>query len=230
MKVLFVGDGRHDVGRDDGVSNEPQRAGGVVPALSRRVYPGIGADSIAFKWKDIPRFQPGKKGYAGKVPAAVLKARQHGCMATVCVVDRDRDEGRHEQLEDGIQAARRLLPDHRVVCGVAVESIEAWTLGAPETLAAELGLSPDQIRKAYAPSKVEDFCETSGKEEYRPKALLARIAKLAKREDDVALREAVAERTDVDALERACPKGFGAFAKDLREALKAPVSQGYGEG
>jgi hypothetical protein len=230
MKVLFVGDGRHDIGRTDGVSNEPQPAGGVVPTLSRRLCPNISADSLAFKWKDIPRFQRGKNGYAGKVPAAALKARQYGCMATICVVDRDRDDGRSEQLEDGKQAALKVVPGHPVVCGVAVESIEAWTLGAPDALAAELKFSSSQVHKEYTLARVETFCETSGKEDHRPKALLERMARLAGRGDDVALREAVAERTDVTELAKACPQGFKPFADELRRALGVSPGPGASEG
>jgi hypothetical protein len=53
----------------------------------------------------------------------------------------------------------------------------------------------------------------------RPKRLLERIAGLGHREDSAEFREAVAERTEIAALERACPEGFTPFAAELRAAF-----------
>ena len=130
MKVLFVGEGPNDVGSSANDS-DPRPAGGVVSALAQKVCSGIAAHSIALRWTQLHRFYPGgNKGLAGKVAVAVLQAaRKFECMGTVCVYDRDRDHDRLGLMREG--AARGLAAigtPHAVVCGVAVESVEAWTL------------------------------------------------------------------------------------------------------
>ncbi len=95
-----------------------------------------------------------------------------------------------------------------------VESIEAWTLGDPESLAAELVLDISLL--GYSVGKVEEYKESSGKVEHRPKAILRHCANLVNREDTVELREAVAARSDPHVLKDRCPVGFGAFVNILQ--------------
>jgi hypothetical protein len=109
--------------------------------------------------------------------------------------------------------------DHRAACGVAVESIEAWTLGAPEAIAAVLGEEPATIRVHYKPHHAESFYQHSGKPEHRPKDLLGSLAQLGYRKPDAEFREEVALHTDVDALAAVCPRGFKPFAERLRAAF-----------
>ena len=47
-----------------------------------------------------------------------------------------------------------------------------------------------------------------------------RLAGLAHQRDSAALREAVADATDLTELERACPSGFAAFASALRRTFE----------
>jgi hypothetical protein len=123
-------------------------------------------------------------------------------------------------LEAGAERARVVAPKQLTVCGLAVESIEAWTLGAPEALAEELAVDVEQVRALYpAGVGVEELYENSGKEQHRPKRLLQRIAQLKHRNDTTAFRQAVAERTAVVALENVCERGFAPFAKKLRGTL-----------
>lgn len=108
-----------------------------------------------------------------------------------------------------------------VVCGVAIESIEAWTLGAASALAETLGLPLDELRRNYPSLPVESLYDGSGRAEHQPKPLLDRLARKGHRHGGLDLREEVAERTDIAELERACPMGFAAFTDALRRKLGA---------
>ena len=116
--------------------------------------------------------------------------------------------------------AGELFQQHRIAWGLAIESIEAWTLGAPDAIAEELGVTAEAVNQLYPRGiHVEDLFEGSGKEHHRPKKLLERIAQLKHRQDSTDFRQAIAERTDVTALEQACPQGFAPFKKRLVDAV-----------
>jgi hypothetical protein len=152
--------------------------------------------------------------------AVLLSARKFGCDGIVCVTDQDREPGRLAEMEEGLDRGIMAVGgSHRGACGVAVESIEAWTLGAPAAIAEELGLDIGVVRREYPSPHVESLYERSGKEEHRPKALLRWLADLAHRSDSRELREAIAHRTDVRSLEGTCPEGFKGFANQLRAAF-----------
>jgi len=219
VKVLFVGEGPHDVGRPREVEGAPTVAGGVVTILSRRARPDVDAESIALRWTELRRFHPDarRKGFARKVPvAALIGSRRFDCDAVVCIADQDGDEDRIDQLREGARRARDSV-GCGVAVGVAVQAIEAWTLGAAEALAAELETPVADVIAAFPRGvHVEALNERSGKDDHRPRTLLARIAALADRSDNQLLRDAVAERTDSRRLEEKCPAGFAPFAAELR--------------
>jgi hypothetical protein len=225
MKVLFVGDGKHDIGKKE-YDPTPRLGGGTVGTLALIICPAI-TESIALAWREISRFNPAcKHGYAAKVSAAIVaSSKRYGCDGTVCVVDHDRDPSRLPEMKKGQARGLQLVgDDHRVACGVAVESIEAWTLGARKSIAEELGQNEEDIRSIYPSGvHVEHLYENSGKEEHRPRAILKRIAKIGHREPDLEFREAVARRTDVQQLEKECPKGFKPFVDELRVAFGSSV-------
>ena len=226
MKVLFIGEGPHEIGHSDGYPLQPQNAGGILPALARRVCPSI-KEALALKWSQLSRFRPGvqRAGLAAKVAAAVLlSARRFGCAGTVCVHDQDRDTTRLAELLEGRERGlKTVASSFPVVCGIAVESIEAWTLGAPTSLAQTLKMDPKKVHAVYAVSRVESFFEKSGKAEHRPKVLLQRVAAAGNRSDGADFRAEVAECTDPAELERHCPEGFKPFADALRNAFPAPT-------
>jgi hypothetical protein len=178
---------------------------------------------VALAWTEIRRFNPAakKRGFEAKVPAAVLIAtRKFGCSGTVAVTDRDHDDDRFAALEEGAVRARELFPQHAIAVGLAVESVEAWTLGVPDKIAEELDVKVALVRKEYpAGVHVESMSERSGKEDHRPKRLLERIAQLKYRDDSTDFRQAVAQRTEVTELERVCCQGFAPFAAQLRAAF-----------
>jgi hypothetical protein len=216
VRVLFVGEGPHDIGRHDRFAPDEAQRPGVVQVLARKVCPALDEDSPALRWAELARFDPTakKKGFAAKMKAAALIAeRRLACDGLVCVTDRDRDDDRARQVTEGAAA---LASTTRVAYGIAVESVEAWTLGAPKALAEALDVPEKVVRAAYPHVAVEALYQNSGVSEHRPKDLLGRIAALAHQDSGQALRVAVAERTDTDALELACPEGFAPFAASLR--------------
>ncbi|MDO9018936.1 MAG: hypothetical protein Q8S73_00720 [Deltaproteobacteria bacterium] len=218
MRVLFVGDGPHDVGRDVESMGAPFE--GVVQMLARRLCPHIAKDSPARHWKTIPLFSTKREHVVSrKLKAAALVAeRTYDCAALVAVIDRDNDDARTAALRDA--CAQVHAPELPVVGGVAVNSIEAWTLGAPTALASALGVTPGQLTKKYQPGRVEALYQNSDEAAKRPKDLLMRLAQeFAHRPDGIQLRQEVAALTDVTELERHCPGGFAPFAAALRERL-----------
>jgi hypothetical protein len=224
VKVLFIGEGRHDVGDPNPNPYHPRAAQGTIPTLTRRICPAIASDSLALAWAEIHRFNPDarKRGFPAKLVAGVLvSTRKFGCTGTIVVADRDGQPKRQAELQAGAERAMELFRGHTVAWGLAVESVEAWTLGAPEKIAEELGVDVKLVVQQY-PRRVhvESLSERSGKEEHRPERLLERIAQLKHREDCTELRQAVAERTDVAALAQACPQGFAPFCRSLRAAFR----------
>jgi len=223
MKLLFIGEGRHDIGDPNPNLFQPRLAQGTIPTLARRICTAIAPESVALAWSEVPRFNPSAKkhGYPAKITAAVLlSTRKFDCQGTVVVADRDGCEDRQSRLEEGVEKAQKDNPEHSIVWGLAVESVEAWTLGVPEAIAEELGVDIEQVKQVFPGGvDVECLAEQSGKPEHRPKPLLERIAQLKHRRDCTEFREAVAERTDVESLEKICPKGFAPFAERLRKAF-----------
>jgi predicted signal transduction protein with EAL and GGDEF domain len=222
VKVLFVGEGTHDIGPTEfgTPTHEGRPARGVVPRLAARVVERIDlASSRALGWNQIPLLSRDReRGLDRKVKAAALIAsRRMGCAALVCVHDRDGVRNKY-RLDDMVRAAdeETSLP---VVCGLAVESIEAWTLGACEALAEELGVDVARLRKHYDPAQTETFLPNSGKVEKQSKGLLDRVAAEGHQDPGLALREAVAGRTNVEELAKRCPEGFGAFRAQLQKKL-----------
>jgi hypothetical protein len=226
VKILFVGEGANDIGAPTNIPGFVRPAGGTVCALARRASDVVGTDSIAMEWREVPRFSrnPSAKrsGYSGKIAAAALLAKiQYNCAGTVVVADRDRDADRNLDLQDGVERAAKSVKDHVTIWGLAIKSIEAWTLGAPAAIAGVLEVDVERVREHYPRGvDVESLSESSGKPEYRPKQLLARIAQLKHQVDCTEFREAVAERTDVDELARQCPQGFAPFLQRLRSLLE----------
>lgn len=221
MKVLFVGEGPHDIGRDENAAFPPSAANGVVPILARKVVPAIAQDSLAIKWREITLLDPHKKGLDNKVAAAILiSARRFGCAGTICVRDQDRAGDLAESLAAGIQKGlRQAGGGHKATFGLAVESVEAWSLGAPSALAAVLGIPNAQMETLYRVRDVEKYHEKSGKEEHKPKKILEQIAAIQNRHSGTEFRQEVANATDIAELEKNCPAGFLPFAARLRETF-----------
>jgi hypothetical protein len=223
-RVLFIGDGKHDIGKPEWPTDEAFPARGVVPTLAERIAAIDRPGSVAMHWAHprLARFPVARstmtRGYEAKLRAARLHV-ERGTLAVegiVCVVDEDKKPERRALPGDAHELSTERCP---IVCGVAVRSIEAWTLGAPTALADVLGTTRQELRRACPSIPVEELYEGSGRQERHPKALLDELAsKLGHRRDSLELREEVAARTDIAELVKACPTGFAPFEAALRAA------------
>jgi hypothetical protein len=237
LKILFVGEGKHELGPSQ-PGPMPQPATGPVPVLARRICPSLAAEHVGLRWIELRLIQVGHKqldrdisgsGYQTKAKRAVLlSAMVYQCDGTICVVDADTaSEKCLEQMRQGqIEGLKKLEPlgrPHAAACGVAFQSIDAWTLGAHGAIAAELGVAVEALRQYYPTKHIEELSNRSGKEEHQPKAILEKIASSQGRSADTVFRTAVAEQTRIEELERECPRGFKPFAQDIRRAFGYPA-------
>lgn len=132
MKLLLSGEGYDDIG--DWAKEPMYRAKppeiGVIEALLRKLEAGELTVREAIPWKKIPKFRAGDHAHpeTRNVLGLAVKADDMRCDALVFVRDRDRDEDRQADIENGIELAKVKFPDLAVAGGVAVEEIEAWIL------------------------------------------------------------------------------------------------------
>lgn len=230
-RVLFIGDGKHDIGKPEWPTDDAFPARGVVPRLAGRVTAIDLSGSLAMHWAHpklarFPAARPAEmtrtRGYEAKLRAARLHV-ERGTLALegiVGVVDEDNDPERRQLPGEAHELTTERCP---IVCGVAVRSIEAWTLGAREALAEVLGTTVQELRRACPAIPVEELYEGSGKQERQSKVLLNDLAKrFGRGRDSLELREEVAASTDVVELAKACPAGFAPFAATLRGTFGPP--------
>jgi hypothetical protein len=133
MKVFIAGEGPDELG--DWARHPAYRptkredyARGIIIALLARG--GIDVEVIdASLWKHIPKFRAGDHRHpeTRTVLGLALRAEEKKCDALVFVRDRDRDEGREQDLEAGISDASARF-SLTIAGGMAVEETEAWIL------------------------------------------------------------------------------------------------------
>ncbi|MDI3283805.1 hypothetical protein [Polyangium sp. 15x6] len=148
MKLLIAGEGKDELGR--WAIEEPHRSrqndigDGLIEAFLRRIRPDGWSVVDARFWKRIPKYvarrgsqdnRPTLSDTRGKhlgaeghtVLGLALLAEEKGYDALVFVRDRDRDEGRADDIETALTLAReRFAP--RIAGGVAIEEVESWVL------------------------------------------------------------------------------------------------------
>jgi hypothetical protein len=117
----------------------------------------------------------------------------------VVLVDLDGEPGRKQRL---LEHVADLIS--RPVIGVAVQEIEAWLVADHVAAGRALDRTLDQ------PSAPEGMRPREAKQLWA--AWAAALAPEARRE----ARRRMARECDLDAVERACPKGFGTFRSELR--------------
>ena len=243
MRVLFVCEGDHDAGKSDPLNWSGDRpAGGVVPLLCAKVCPVIDLPASRSLPAKHPYLLPGERtrrnfsrsallarhGLDVKAARAVVFADRSGFAGTVMIVDADSAPATAiADMEAGAKTGTDSLGrPHGFVGGLAVQSIEAWTLGAPTALAACLKSDANGLRRHYSVADVEEFANTRQPHQ-NGKAILKRLCSGCRGEDGTEFREEVARATDPAELERYCPEGFGRLAKVLRERL-CPSPRGDG--
>ena len=199
MRTLLVGEGIHEIGDDARV--------GALEVLVRRLGP-LQIDEVR-PWKDpVVRSHRGQGGGVFKRAYRWIQwASEQGFDAVVVVIDEDGDRERARDFARAQDEADLTLPR---ALGVAVRTFDAWML------ADHVALSHVLHRTVDTQPDPEDVSEPKDR-------MLAIIA--GSPGEDAARRvyAAIAERADIQALERRCPRGFCTFASRVRR-LAAPVS------
>jgi hypothetical protein len=122
MKVFLGGEGNTELGSDD--------ARGVLEALFAKAT-GQSFELVGVTtWKDIVKFQPGKKRgeEARNVLGVVLAALEAGADVVAFVRDRDGEKDREREICAAIDEARGFGWNVTIVGGVPVEKMESWIL------------------------------------------------------------------------------------------------------
>jgi hypothetical protein len=224
MRTIFlVGEGKTDIGTAGQPSVLPHEAReGVVQVLVRRVLDAP-ASELEFKpraVRDFPK-EPGKfkgprlEGDARKAYRAYQLARfDHDGMIMVRDSDNTGDE-RLAQMEAGIAAARqRSGPRIPHACGLAIQTIEAWVLGA-------LACRDQPVPALPRGKAIEELWGSANDPgSNHPRPLCRRALRDIHMSDDLSGKVAVVEDCDLAGLERACPGGFARFARDVRRAFE----------
>lgn len=225
MRLLFLGEGRTDVGDEDHPANGgpyPEHwrvVGAVVPVLVRKMLEAVVRRTLPFATCSRLFAHVHRGGFRRKVRLSVVRADRERFDAVVAVMDNDREPG-HQRLKL-LRAGRedaRLQDEAPIPCavGVAVEAIEAWLL---DPVAARDGLGLESA--PTQPKSPESLAGRPG-EANHPKTVFRGWLAQTPRDRFRAITEAmaaVAESTDVADLEERCPRGFKPFADDVRGQL-----------
>jgi Domain of unknown function (DUF4276) len=224
MRLLILGEGATDLGRI-GVDGSLEMEG-ALPILVRklvdRVAPQVPVEIRAQQISKIRLFNKriGRSGYgyANKLLALLALKEGREVEAVIAVVDRDGE--RHDDRIAELNRGRNELGNANKPCavGVAIEMIEAWLLADEKAL--RIALADTSIQRQPDP---ETLTTNDEKSDQHPKTRLRRfIEDSPSREnsdDSPDLYAAVARAIDVDVLEHRCPRGFGPFAKQVRELV-----------
>lgn len=217
LRVLVLGDGRHELGTDLGRSLDSDN----LPALPRLVHRLMGCPAhVSYTCEPFHAVKPvhtrGHK-YAKKVRRAIQLARQDGYQALAVVIDRDRkkDADRIVPLRDGRDAmASGSFPACAV--GMAVEAFDAWMIADGKAVRTAEG------DPAKTHPKPESLAGKEGTGDH-PKDMAAVIfGSKAGLGDKYAV---VAQHVDLDQLAKTCPKGFAPFAEDVRRHILPAVTK-----
>ncbi|MCC6877815.1 MAG: hypothetical protein IT378_26125 [Sandaracinaceae bacterium] len=132
MKVFLGGEGRTELGDwDKEAPYRPKPGERAEPGVLLRSEPEIVG---AARWSSLRKYQVGgfRKGKASSevqnVRRLALQASESGASLLVFTRDRDGDEQRQRDVEEGIEAVRHKYDGLNVVGAMAIEAIEAWIL------------------------------------------------------------------------------------------------------
>jgi shikimate kinase len=133
ISIFLAGEGATELGgwAAERAYRTTPPAPGVLQALLEKVSSNGWEIREAAMWKSIKKFSvvnDRRDAEIRNVLGVALKASEEGIQALVFSRDRDRDAERERRIEEGISAARSEFPALKIVGGVAIEEIEAWTL------------------------------------------------------------------------------------------------------
>ncbi len=132
VKIFLAGEGKNELGGRIGPAafHKPEKRG-VLEALLQNIRANGWNIGGAREWKSFRHYKV--KGVVDAETRAVMRAaldaREANCQVLVFCRDRDKDEGRHDAIEKGIQ---RVVSDGNssldVIGGLAIPTLEGWIL------------------------------------------------------------------------------------------------------
>ncbi|MGH7293693.1 MAG: hypothetical protein ACRELB_02115 [Polyangiaceae bacterium] len=132
MRILLAGEGKTELGEwsKEAPHRDDPGEKGVLAALLERILGAPPEIAYAVKWSRIRKYRAGGRATAEErnVLGLGLVARRERCEAVVFSRDRDGDQERQRDLEEGLTRAREAFAEIGFVGGVAIENIEGWLL------------------------------------------------------------------------------------------------------
>jgi hypothetical protein len=211
-RVLEIyGEGPTDVGRSGASRTEPERpTQGVVPILVHKLC--AEPSTMMVVRRAFPYLQG--KGLRQKVIFVKRNPSHKNRAGAIFVLD---SEGDHpHKLDELVSGRDSANPDLPMAVGVAHPCIETWLLADAAAIASAFGLSsPPNV-----PQDPESLPAPWKNPSHDPKTVLGRFAG----QSNVSSRDAwrIAQLANTDTVRQRCPKGFGAFAKEVEERI-APL-------
>ncbi len=221
--VLFVGEGRGDIGREDAAHAEYR---GDLVEITARILATCAAHPRAVQfeskikyWHDH-KLRGAKRRQTGQPRGFDAKLRRflerQDIDAVVAVVDSaDDPRGRLKQLQDGRRLAEQdnLPLSLRCAVGVAIQEIEAWLLADEDARCCGFG---DDVGRRSLPSSPEDIADPKTTfAEFQGDCLTAR----PKEFDAHLIRRAIVDNMRIDVVARRCPAGFEPFKREIEERI-----------
>jgi hypothetical protein len=132
VRVVLSGEGPTELGdwAKSAAYHVPPMQKGVLATLLERVLGRAVTVADAIRWRSIRKYKTGDHASpeARNVVGLALKAYETSCDALVFGRDRDGDEERESDVEDGIRRASKTFPTLAVIGGIAIENVEGWIL------------------------------------------------------------------------------------------------------
>jgi shikimate kinase len=176
ITVFLAGEGATELGGWAAEGPYRTTSPGILQALLERVAPSGWEVHGSAIWKSIRKYTVRSESRDAEVKTVLglaLHADENELDVLVFSRDRDRDEEREGWIEEGIVAAQRQFPSLKIVGGVAVEEIEAWTLAA------------QGMKKAHQlPHPKETFAARNPRSDVRSQVDIIREADLSSKDLD----------------------------------------------
>lgn len=140
------------------------------------------------------------KGYFKRTVRWMLEAQKNGYDGLILVIDEDGKPERIQEIKEAQEHLTNKIAGLRGACGVAVRSFDAWMLTDEKALTEGLGRTVN--------------CQSDPERNRDPKKAFDELANSDLPRGE--LYAAIAEKIDLELLEKRCPKGFAPFAGRIR--------------
>lgn len=195
MKILVVGEGPNDIGKDE---SEPRQ--GTLQQIVTRILEN--PEGLEFERHRVVHLGPRRTshGFRDKLEFAFKEMSVRNCQALVFVVDSDDDLKRIERL---VRARDEIAADNTIAVGTAIRKIEAWLLADEKAFALAFDCSTPNTSKS--PEEIPE-----------PKSVLREWLDEVDQWDYSGAYAQIASQVRVGHLAKRCPKGFAPFVTEVR--------------